>query len=396
MSDIPTSQPSTATGDPPPRKKRRWFWRTLKYLTLTLVVLIIVGRLTMSYFVRQYVNRVLNQSHSFNGHISDIQIHLWRGAYEIDNLRIVKNTGDVPVPLIATKKLTLEVEWKALLHRKLVGRVVMSQPELNFVEAPSDADSQSGAGGPWLEILRDLFPFKINSAEIQDGSVHFRTFRDQKPVDVYLSQLDGSIDNLTNVRDELTPLMANVSVDGLAMDQAKFELRAKLNPTSYHPSFQLAVRLLGLEVTKINDLTLTYGKFDFKKGLFDFVLQANARYGYVDGYALPLFRNLQVFDLSDLQSDDPLHGFWQALVGVTTEVLKNQQRNQFGTRIPFTANIDNPNVDVLTATGNILRNAFIRAYLPRFNNGSTEVDNMHFEPPKITDSISVGDDNTGS
>ena len=37
---------------------------------------------------------------------------------------------------------------------------------------------------------------------------------------------------------------------GMAMDQANFQAKIKLDPFSYLPTFQLALRLVGLDVTK--------------------------------------------------------------------------------------------------------------------------------------------------
>src|SRR5262249_26628913 len=149
---------------------------------------------------------------------------------------------------------------------RVVGQFVMLQPELNFVASSNENESQTGSGGPWLEMIRDLFPFTINSAVIRDGSVHFRTYQSQKHVDVYLSHLNGSIEDLSNIRDETNPLVTSVQATATAMDQAKLEYKMTLDPFSYRPTFHLAVRLLGLDVTKLNDLALTYGKFDFKRG----------------------------------------------------------------------------------------------------------------------------------
>jgi hypothetical protein len=39
----------------------------------------------------------------------------------------------------------------------------------------------------------------------------------------------------------------------------------------------------------------------------------------------------------------------------------------------------------------MLRNAFVRAYLPRLESGQESVDGLQFEAPDITDSISAGD-----
>ena len=167
----------------------------------------------------------------------------------------------------------------------------------------------------------------------------------------------------------------------------------KLNPFSYRPTFHMTTRLIGLDVTKTNDLAKTYGQFYFKAGWFDLVVEADASEGQVEGYVKPLFRNLQVFDLiDDLKNDDnPLQYFWQELLGVATEVLKNQSRDQFGTLVPFKGDLTQPQTDILSSIGNVLRNAFVRAYLPRLQNGSDSFDGMAFGPASITDPISVGD-----
>src|SRR5207248_2835817 len=178
----------------------------------------------------------------------------------------------------------------------------------------------------------------------------------------------------------------------LVMDQAKIEYRMKLDPFSYRPTFHLVVRLLGLDVTKINDLALTYGKFDFKRGWFDLVLETDSKEGQITGYVKPLFRNLKVFSLTqDIKEDNVLQFFWQALVGLTTQVLKNQPRDQFGTLIPFRGDMTAPATDIFATIGNVLRNAFIRAYLPKLQNGAADAGGMQFDPPTIEDPISAGD-----
>ncbi len=369
-----------------PRKRHR-HWRTLAVVVLVLAVLLSVGRALMPWAVRHYVNRTLDRSPLYSGNIGPIQIHLWRGAYSIRDVRISKTTGNVPVPLFAAKRLDFAIQWNALFHRKVVGQLLIQQPELNFVDSPTEAEKQTGAGAPWLQIIRDLFPFKINRASIKDGSVHFRSYKAQKPVDVYLSQLDGSIDNLSNIRRETNPLITTVQATAMAMDEARLDYKMTLDPFSYRPTFHLGIRLLGLDVTKLNDLALTYGKFDFKRGWFDLVLETDSKEGQVTGYVKPLFRDLKVFSVTeDLKGGNVLQFFWQALVGATATIFKNQSRDQFGTLIPFTGDAEGATTaDILATIGNILRNAFVRAYLPRLESGEENVEGLKFEAPEITD-----------
>ena len=212
-------------------------------------------------------------------------------------------------------------------------------------------------------------------------------------MDVYLSQVAASVDNLTNIRDETNPLVATVQATGLAMDQAKAEFKMTLDPFSYRPTFHLALRLLGLDVTKINSLALAYGKFDFKRGWFDLVVEADAQEGRLAGYVKPLFRNLKLMSLAeDIKEDNVIQFFWRTLVGATTTLLKNQPRDQFGTLIPFSGDLSGAvTTDILTTVGNVLRNAFVRAYLPRLENGQESIQGLRFEAPELSDPISASD-----
>jgi uncharacterized protein DUF748 len=376
---------------PAPRKHRGW--RKFGLFLIILAVAVGVGRAFLPWAVRNYVNRTIDRSPLYTGNIGKVQIHLWRGAYSIQDVRLSKTTGDVPVPFFAAKRVDFAIQWNALLHHRVVGRLLMEQPELNFVDAPSEGEVQTGAGGPWLQMIRDLFPFKINSAIIHDGSIHFRAYQTPKPLDVYVSHFEASIDNLSNIRRETDPLVTKVQATGMVMDQAKLEYKMTLDPFSYRPTFHLAIRLLGLDVTTINDLALTYGKFDFKRGWLDLVLETDAKEGQLTGYVKPLFRNLRVFNLTrDLKEDNLLQFFWQALVGFTASILKNQSRDQFGTLIPFTGDASGATTkDIFATIGNILRNAFVRAYLPRLENGQEAPGGLEFQAPDFTDAISTAD-----
>jgi hypothetical protein len=384
------SQNESPENRPNPRKRHRG-WRIFGWILLSLVVLLGTARALLPWFVRDYVNRTLDRNVLYEGRIGDVGIHLWRGAYSIENVKISKRTGNVPTPFFMARRLDFAMQWNALLHGRIVGQLVMQQPELNFISDPDEGQSQSGDGGPWLEMIRDLFPFKINRAFIQNGSVHFRTFQSQKPVDVYLSHLEASIDDLGNIRDQTNPLVTTVQATALAMDQAKLELKMRLDPFSYRPTFHFVVRLIGLDVTKLNDLSLVYGKFDFKRGWFDLVIEADDKEGQLTGYVKPLFRNLKIFSLGqDLKEDDVLQFFWQALLGGTTTILKNFSRDQFGTLIPFRADTSSSTTtDIIATIGNILRNAFVRAYLPRLEPDKSPENMLQFEAPSFTEELST-------
>ncbi len=370
-------------------------FRFFGWCILLAIIAGLIARPFLPKAILWYVNRTLNQSPLYQGKIGAIELSLWRGAYTIRDVRILKTTGNIPVPFFAAKEVDLAVEWRAIMHRKIVGQVSVDRPEINFVADPEDGNTETGSGAPWLAMIRDLFPFDINSARVHNGSVHFRTYQKEKPVDVYLSKLEVDVDDLTNVNKSVTPLLTTVNITALAMDQAKLELHMKLNPFSYNPTFAMKMRLLNLDITTTNDLVEAYGGFRIKRGLFDLVMDVDCNEGQLNGYVKPLFRNMVIFNLiQDIQEDDPIRAFWQAIVGGTTALVTNFPRDQLGTLIPFTGNLSGPQIDVLPTLLNVLRNAFIRAYLPKLERQMQQehtVD-LKFGPASLTDPISAGDD----
>jgi hypothetical protein len=373
----------------PAPNKRRKIWRVILIVLGIVSVCLIGARLALPSFVRWKVNQVLNQSPLYAGKIEDVRINLWRGAYSILGVTITKTSGNIPVPLFSSKKVDLALQWDALWAGAFVGEVVIYEPDLHFVDAPDEANAQTGASGPWLEMIRDLFPLKINKATIENGAIRFHAFHKSPPVDLYTSHVNIVVTNLTNIHNEMDPLIATVIAEGLVMDQGKFEYRMKLDPFSYYPTFQLTFRLLGLDVTKMNDLTRAYGKFDYERGWFDLVIELDATEGRIEGYVKPLYRNIRILSLEkDMAEDNVIEFFWEALVGGVTAVLTNQRRHQFGTKIPVAGNLTQPQPAVLEALGNVFRNAFIRAYLPRISpRKSEEIHQSVFAPD---DSVQFG------
>ena len=364
-----------------PLAKRRSRRRVFFITALVLLVVACAVRLAMPGAIRWYVLRALQRSPVYDGLLDEIDVHLWRGAYSIENLRIIKTTGNVPVPFFAARRVDLAIEGRALLSGSLVGRITLESPEINFVDAAERSQSQTGAEGPWLEIIRDLFPFRINSAQIKDGAIHFRAFHTAPPVDLHLTSLEAEIENLTNIHDDVAPLISTVRARALAMEHARVDYEMRLDPFSYRPTFEMAVRVIGLDVTKTNSLAQAYGRFDFESGWFDLVVELVAREGLVTGYVKPLFRHLTIFDFrNDVRGANLLSVFWQALVGAGAQIVTNPGRDQIATVIPVSGSMDSPRSNTLAALGNLLHNAFVRAYMPTLHGKGAQDTGITFGP----------------
>jgi hypothetical protein len=172
------------------------------------------------------------------------------------------------------------------------------------------------------------FPVQINRAiilgteksfpQLQAGSRWTFIFRPSK----------APSDNIGNIRDDTTPHGFDSPSQRAGEDQARLELKMTLDPFSYRPTFHLAMRLLGLDVTKINVLGLAYGKFDFQRGWFDFVFGSGRQRRGAHRICQAPVSGSESFSLTEeLKRPNPLQFFWQALVGGATGLLKNYSRD---------------------------------------------------------------------
>lgn len=263
-----------------------------------LLLLLLALHLALPYLVRDYLNGKLADMGDYRGHIADVDLALWRGAYRIDGLSIVKDNGKVPVPFLDAPSIDLSVSWQALWDdHAVVARVVFERPQLNFVDAGGDRDaSQTGAGTDWREQLDKLLPITLNEVRVVDGTLRFRNFTSKPPVNLHASALNASIYNLTNVADARGERPARLEGTARILGQAPLEVAAHFDPLSDFEDFDLRLRVTRVELKRLNDFASAYGKFDFNAGTGDLVLEAQAKRGQLDGYIKPLLRDVDVFN----------------------------------------------------------------------------------------------------
>jgi hypothetical protein len=90
-----------------------------------------------------------------------------------------------------------------------------------------------------------------------------------------------------------------------------------------------------------------------------------------------------VFDIRTDARINVFATFWEALVGVVTAVFKNQPHDLIATVVPMSGDLKQPQSDILATIGNLLRNAFIRAYLPRFQGTAADHQTITFGPGQV-------------
>jgi hypothetical protein len=328
-----------------------------------LVALLVAVRAVAPLAVQRYVNRVLDRAEGYDGRIGDVDLGLWRGAYQIEDVEIVKSDGKVPVPLFKSPLVDLSIEWRALFDGSLVGEIQLEQPELNIVIGPREED-QTGAEADWREVVRDLMPVKINRVAARNASIHFRSFRTDPPVDVFLRDVVLVVTNLTNSEDLSENLVAHAAFQGRPMSSGRVEGRLAIDPYADQPTFDLDLVLAGVALPQFNDLFRAYAQVDVQRGTLRLVAELEAKEGRFHGYVKPFFEDIDVITPEEVDDQGPLKSLWETLVGTAAEVFQDQDEERVATRIPIEGSVESPDIGFFATLGNVVRNAFLESFVP--------------------------------
>lgn len=344
-----------------PRIRRSWI------ILGSILLLLIVGRLMLPYFVIRYVNKVLAGIEGYEGSIQDVDIHLIRGAYTIHGLKLFKVNGHEKVPFIDIPATDLSVEWSALFKGSVVGEIIFERPQLNFIGGDGDEtkkpgnDTQTGEDVDWTKPIKELMPLQINRLEINNGSVFFYDFTTKPKVDVHLDSLNVIATNLNNAEKQKDRLPSNVTATATSIGGGKLSVNMDMNVLKEIPDLDLNLKFEGINMPALNDFFVAYSKVDIEKGQFNLYAELAVNNANVTGYVKPVAQNMKIVDW-DKDKKNPLNLVWQSIVGVVAEFFENQKEDQFATKVPIQGNLKDLKSGVWPTIWNVFRNAFVQAF----------------------------------
>lgn len=346
-------------------RKRRRAWLIVLG---SLLVLLIALRIALPYILLRFVNKELQTIPGYTGHVDDIDVALIRGAYTIKTINLDKTGGKIPVPFFSAEKLDLSVEWSAIFHGRLVGKIIVLHPIINFAKGPTAETSQTEIPTkPWTKVVGDLMPLKLNRFEIIDGEVHYRDFYSSPKVNIFATAIHILAENLSNAKHQKEELPSTVEATCAGIYGGHANLHMKLNALDSVPTFDVKAELLDMDITKLNDFLSAYAKLTVRQGTISVYTEAAAKDYKIKGYTKPIIKDLRVVNWKD-DKGHPLKLAWEAMVGAVAWVIKNHGKDQVATRADFEGDLRKPDIDTWYIVGQLLRNGFIQALYPALEN----------------------------
>lgn len=266
----------------------------------------------------------------YTGSVKDVRLHLYRGAYEIVGLSVLKKGTTMPEPFFTAPHTDLSLQWYALFQGKIVSDVRVISPVLNFAISRS-GNTQTGADTDWTKPLKDLMPIDINEITVKGGSVTYKDFSTTPPVNLFVKNISASMRNLRNVEDTSGRLPSPVTVSGTSIGAGSFRLDGYVNILRPLPDVALDWKLEEVALPAVNTYSKAYASLDFEAGTLNIYAKNNVKDGQVSGYIKPVVRDLVIIDLRD-KDKNLLEQAWEGTAAALVEVFSNQRKDQVAMR----------------------------------------------------------------
>ena len=331
-----------------------------------IVILLVILRIILPYVVLRYVNKTLSELKEYRGHVEDIDIALYRGAYQIIDIRIdkidsVSNKVDT-IPFFKSPEIDLSVQWNALFKGAIVGEIAVYDPVLNFVKGKHTDENVKADTADFRSTINKLMPLTINQFEIINGQIHYIDKFSHPHVDVAMTNLEAKADNLSNVNDSAKLLPAKLIANGNVYN-GQFHLNVDFNALEKQPTFDLNASLKDIQMTSLNNFFTAYANLQLVEGNLGLYTEFAAKEGRFKGYVKPIIKDLKV-----KKEGDFMDKVWETIVAGAAAILENRKKEQLATKIPIEGKFDDAETDLWTAISYVLRNAFVYALKPSIDN----------------------------
>ncbi|WP_405604745.1 DUF748 domain-containing protein [Polaribacter sp. Asnod1-A03] len=342
------------------KSKKSVYKRKRYVIPLVFIILLLIFRIYLPTLVKNYVNKILANIPEYYGHIDDIDISLFRGAYVINNLQLDKLDAKTKVPFLKFPKTDISVQWKSLFNGKIVAEIIMDNPKIVYVfeDQQATTEGEEADVDDWTNVITDLVPLEINQLDIRNGKLAFVQLSTDPNIDLSIDKLNLTVINLRNVVEKERTLPSSISATGISFGGGEVSLNGNLNIIKEIPDMDITFSLKNSNVTALNDFSNYYAGIDFESGTAELYSEIAIADGFLKGYMKPLLTDSKLLG----KEDGFLETLWEGLVGFFKFVLKNQSTDTLATEIPLEGDLNNVEAGILPTVGGIFKNAWIKAF----------------------------------
>ncbi len=305
-----------------------WIWIS--------VAVVFMVRLLLPYVALIGINWALaNKLKTYDGHVNDLDLSLYRGAYQLQGLELKKKNSLAP-PLLYVVQIDLSLAWRTLLQGNVTGDVELLESQVRIIDSDEKKKKQFGNDEPgWKEALSVIFPITIESLTVKNSAVFFSNSKLTKSKPVQIGKINLTARHLRSRPEGNDDALSPFEGSAILQDHAKIKFDGKLDALAKELRFDLNASLINFRPKDINPILLTYLPLNLTKGELSIYAEVATSEKDMVGYAKVFLKNIDVIAAQqDLKSGK--HLFLELGSAFANWILKNSKDQTVAAQIPFT------------------------------------------------------------
>ncbi len=181
--------------------------------------------------MQQWAERAINANlKGYTVHIGRVRPHLWRIAFDLDDLVLKQDTHPDP-PVANVGALRFSLQLRELLRLKVAGDLTILRPALHIDLTQIQAEVNSHVSlkeRGWQSAVEAIFPFKLDRVKVQDGSVLYLSDETaSKPIQITKVFMEAR--NIRNIAVSKSTYPSPVTMEGILFDSGKVWFKGAAN-----------------------------------------------------------------------------------------------------------------------------------------------------------------------
>lgn len=336
--------------------------------SVIVVCLVAALRIAAPDIIKHAINNKLANTEGIKGHIDDIDLSLFRGAYQIKGLALYLQANEIDTPTISAGLIDISILWSALLKGAVVAKVKITSTTFTFVDVPKEdnaIDPKAKQPDTWLTLINFASPISIDEIRINDSQFSLVNKLEDKKQKHYVSDITGVITNITNTSELSGSNVARFHLEGQLMGQAQAQLKGFINPETVQPTFDVNFSMKKLPVNQLAGLIDVYTPIDIEEGTVDAALELYTLNGKVNGYMKAGIYNPDIFTWRDdivKDNDGLLTGIYEGIIDGIAALFESDKKALVAFKVPIEGTIDDTEISKWEAFKSLLYHAFINEY----------------------------------
>lgn len=225
-----------------------------------LVLLLAVASILVDEPLRRYIEREMNaRLTGYTVRLERLDFHPLGFAIDFHGLTLLQQAHPDP-PVARFPRITASVDWRALLHRRLVADFALERPALhvNLIHLRREAEDEVPVDARgWAAAVQAMYPLKINEVRIRDGELVYIDRPEAGPL--RLRGVQARAGNIRNVRSEARVYPSPLRLEATVFDRGRLVVDGHADFLAEpHAGVLAQVAVQGVDLGALRSVTARY------------------------------------------------------------------------------------------------------------------------------------------